>query len=150
MEPDVVEFLANLVHSNIRELEGVLNQLLAYCEMRNLSPDIHVAEALFSGSVNRPKHITAKQILEQTARYYSLDMEDILSPKRDKEIVVPRQIAMHLLRSELKLSFPKIARECGRKDHTTAIHAVDKISKELAIDPQLRQQMVELKGRLYA
>ena len=149
LPPDVVELLSNLVHSNIRELEGVLNQLLAYCEMRNLEPDLKIAEALFSGSNNRPKHITAKQILEQTARYYSLDLEDIMSPKRDKEIVVPRQIAMHLLRSELKLSFPKIAHECGRKDHTTAIHAVDKISKELAINPQLRQQVVELKGRLY-
>ena len=149
LPPDVVELLANLVHSNIRELEGVLNQLLAYCEMRNLEPDLQIAEALFSNSNNQPRQITAKQILEQTARYYSIDFEDIVSAKRDKEIVVPRQIAMHLIRSELKLSFPKIARECGRKDHTTAIHAVDKISKELSISPQLRQQVVELKGRLY-
>ena len=117
--------------------------------MRDISPDLHVAEALFAGSKSRPKHITAKQIIEQTARYYSIALEDILSPKRDKEIVVPRQVAMHLLRSELKLSFPKIAHECGRKDHTTAIHAVDKITKELVGDPQLRQQVVELKGRLY-
>lgn len=150
LQADVVEFLSNLVHSNIRELEGVLNQLLAYCEMRNLTPDLAVAEALFASAANRPKHITARQILEHTARYYSINMVDILSPKRDKEIVVPRQVAMHLLRSELKLSFPKIAQECGRKDHTTAIHAVDKISRELATDPQLRQQIVELKGRLYA
>jgi chromosomal replication initiator protein len=150
LQADVVEFLANLVHSNIRELEGVLNQLLAYCEMRNLTPDLAVAEALFASSANRPKHITPRQILEQTARYYSIDLTDLMSPKRDKEIVVPRQVAMHLLRSELKLSFPKIATECGRKDHTTAIHAVDKIAKELATDPQLRQQVVELKGRLYA
>ncbi|MBP6962638.1 chromosomal replication initiator protein DnaA [Candidatus Saccharibacteria bacterium] len=149
LQPDVVEFLANLVHSNIRELEGVLNQLLAYCEMRELAPDLQIAESLFSNSNNHPKRITAKQIIEQTARYYSLDLSDLMSPKRDREIVVPRQIAMHLLRSELKLSFPKIARECGRKDHTTAIHAVDKITRELAIDPQLRQQVVELKGRLY-
>ncbi|MDO8265598.1 MAG: chromosomal replication initiator protein DnaA [Candidatus Saccharibacteria bacterium] len=146
---DVVELLANLVHSNIRELEGVLNQLLAYCEMRDLEPDIKIAELLFSGSNNRPKHITAKQVLEHTARYYSIELGDLMSPKRDKEIVVPRQIAMHLLRTELKLSFPKIARECGRKDHTTAIHAVDKITKELVINPQLRQQVVELKGRIY-
>lgn len=150
LPPDVVEYLANLVRSNIRELEGVLNQLLAYCEMRGLSPDIDVAQALLGGSKNRPKHITPRQIIEQTARYYSVDLDDILSPKRDKEIVVPRQIAMHLLRTELKLSFPKIARECGRKDHTTAIHSVEKVEKELAIDPQLRQQIVELKGRLYA
>ena len=149
LQPNVVEFLANLVHSNIRELEGVLNQLLAYCEMRSLEPDIHVAEALFASSKTRPKHITPRQIIEQTARYYSIALDDIMSPKRDKEIVVPRQIAMHLLRTELKLSFPKIAMECGRKDHTTAIHAVDKISKELATDPQLRQQVIELKGRLY-
>lgn len=149
LQPDVVEFLANLVHSNIRELEGVLNQLLAYCEMRNLPPDLSIAEALFASAKNRPKHITPRQILEQTARYYSIQLDDLMSPKRDKEIVVPRQIAMHLLRTELKLSFPKIAHECGRKDHTTAIHAVDKISKELTTDPQLRQQVVELKGRLY-
>lgn len=149
LSPDVVEFLANLVHSNIRELEGVLNQLLAYCEMRGLDPDIKIAEAIFSGSVAGPKRITPKQILEHTARYYSVDLEDLMSPKRDKEIVVPRQVAMHLLRTELKLSFPKIARECGRKDHTTAIHAVDKITKELAVNPQLRQQVVELKGRMY-
>ena len=147
---EVVEFLANLVRSNIRELEGVLNQLIAYCEMRNLTPDIEVAQSLLGGTKNRPKHITPRQIIEQTARYYSIELDDLLSPKRDKEIVVPRQIAMHLLRSELKLSFPKIARECGRKDHTTAIHSVDKIQKEMAVDPQLRQQVVELKGRLYA
>ena len=150
LSQELVEFLANLVRSNIRELEGVLNQLLAYCEMRNLSPDLEVAQSLLGSTKNRPKHITPRQIIEQTARYYSIDIDDILSPKRDKEIVVPRQIAMHLLRSELKLSFPKIARECGRKDHTTAIHSVDKIQKEIAVDPQLRQQLVELKGRLYA
>ncbi len=149
LSPDVVEFLANLVHTNIRELEGVLNQLLAYCEMRGLDPDIAVAEALLGGAKNRPKHITPRQIIEKTAHYYSIELADLLSPKRDKEVVVPRQIAMHLLRTELKLSFPRIARECGRKDHTTAIHAVDKIERELAIDPQLRQQVVELKGRLY-
>lgn len=150
LSPEVVEYLANLVRSNIRELEGVLNQLLAYCEMRGLTPDISVAQALLGGAKNRPKHVTPRQIIEHTARYYSVELDDILSPKRDKEIVVPRQIAMHLLRTELKLSFPKIAQECGRKDHTTAIHSVEKIEKELAIDPHLRQQIVELKGRLYA
>jgi chromosomal replication initiator protein len=149
LSQDVVEFLANLVRSNIRELEGVLNQLLAFCEMRGLEPSIQVAESLLGGSKNRPKHITPRQVIEQTAKYYSLSLEDIMSPKRDKDIVVPRQIAMHLLRTELKLSFPKIARECGRKDHTTAIHSVDKIERELAVDPHLRQQIVELKGRLY-
>ncbi len=149
LEPDVVEFLANLITTNIRELEGVLNQLLAFCEMRDLEPDLQVAQTLLGSAKSRPKHVSPKQIIERTARYYSVSLDDILSPKRDKDIVYPRQIAMYMLRSELHMSFPKIARELGRKDHTTAIHSVDKIEKELNLDATVRQQLVELRGRLY-
>jgi chromosomal replication initiator protein len=147
---DVTEFLANLITTNIRELEGALNQLLAFCEMRGLEPDIQVAQTLLGSAKSRPKHISPKHIVERTARYFSIPMEDLLSPKRDKDIVYPRQIAMYLLRNELHMSFPKIANELGRKDHTTAIHSVDKIEKSSHLDPAVRQQLVELRGRLYA
>ena len=150
LPPDVVEFLANLVTTNIRELEGVLNQLLAFCEMRGLEPDLQVAQTLLGSAKCQPKHITAKQIVDRTARYFSVPVEDLLSPKRDKGIVYPRQIAMYMLRSELHMSFPKIANELGRKDHTTAIHSVEKIEKSSNLDPVIRQQLVELRGRLYA
>ena len=73
-----------------------------------------------------------------------------MGPKRDKDIVVPRQIAMYLLRSELHLSFPKVARELGRKDHTTAIHSVEKIEKGMTFDQIIRQHVNEIKERLYA
>jgi len=73
-----------------------------------------------------------------------------VGPKRDKDIVVPRQVAMYMLRSELHLSFPKIARELGRKDHTTAIHSVEKIEKESRLDADIRQALSEIKERLYA
>jgi chromosomal replication initiator protein len=98
----------------------------------------------------RPKHLSAKQIIERTAKHFQIPMEDILGPKRDKDIVVPRQIAMYILRSELHLSFPKIARELGRKDHTTAIHSVEKIEKESRLDASLRSTISEIKERLYA
>lgn len=147
---DVTEFLANLVTTNIRELEGALNQLLAFCEMRGLEPDIQVAQTLLGSAKSRPKHISPKHIVERTARYFSVPMDDLLSPKRDKDIVYPRQIAMYMLRSELHMSYPKIAHELGRKDHTTAIHSVDKIEKSSHLDPAVRQQLVELRGRLYA
>jgi chromosomal replication initiator protein len=150
LQPDVVEFLANLVTTNIRELEGALNQLLAFCEMRNIEPDLQVAQTLLGSAKSRPKHISPKQIVERTARYYSVPMDELLSPKRDKDIVYPRQIAMYMLRSELHMSFPKIATELGRKDHTTAIHSVEKIEKESNLDPAVRQQLAELRGRLYA
>ncbi len=146
----VVEFLSTHIQTNIRELEGALNQLLAFCEMRGLDPDINIATSLLGSTKTRPKHISAKQIIERTARYFQVSMDEILGPKRDKDIVVPRQIAMYILRSELHLSFPKIAHELGRKDHTTAIHSVEKIEKESAFDADIRAAISEIKERLYA
>lgn len=147
---DVVEYLATNIQTNIRELEGALNQLLAFCEMRNLEPTLSIASSLLSVSKTRPKHLSAKQIIERTARHFQIPVEDIVGPKRDKDIVVPRQVAMYMLRSELHLSFPKIARELGRKDHTTAIHSVDKIEKESRVDAGLRMAISEIKDHLYA
>jgi chromosomal replication initiator protein len=147
---DVVEYLANNVQTNIRELEGALNQLLAFCEMRGLDPNLAIAQSLLGVSKSRPKHLSAKQIIERTARHFQVPIEDMLGPKRDKDIVVPRQIAMYILRSELHLSFPKIARELGRKDHTTAIHSVEKIEKESRIDDDIRTAIADIKERLYA
>lgn len=148
LDQAVVEFLANQAQTNIRELEGALNQLLAFCEMRSLSPDISIATGLFGTQRSRPKHISAKQIVERTAKQYQITVEEILGPKRDKDIVVPRQVAMYLLRSELHLSFPKIARELGKKDHTTAIHSVEKIEKELFFDNVLKENIKEIKEKL--
>lgn len=149
LEQDLVEYLAGFVQNNIRELEGVLNQLIAFCEMRGLQPNIEIAIGLLGSQKSRPKHVTAKQVVEKTARHFGVSVEELLSPKRDKEIVVPRQIAMYVLRSELHLSFPKIARELGRKDHTTAIHSVDKIQKEQAFDSDVRAAIADIKERLY-
>jgi chromosomal replication initiator protein len=150
LEHEVVEYLATNIQTNIRELEGALNQLLAYCEMRGLEPSLSIASSLLNVSKTRPKHLSAKQIIERTARHFQIPFEDIVGPKRDKDIVVPRQIAMYMLRNELKLSFPKIAKELGRKDHTTAIHSVDKIDKEARSDASLRMAINEIREHLYA
>lgn len=147
---DVVEFLANNIRSNIRELEGALNQLIATCEVKNLVPDVPLAQSVLGSHRSRPKHLSPKQIVERTARHFSVSVDEILGPKRDKDIVLPRQVAMYLLRSELHLSFPKIARELGRKDHTTAIHSVDKIEREAVIDNVVKSAISDIKGRLYA
>lgn len=150
LEPEVIEYLATNGQTNIRELEGALNQLLAWCEMRNIEPTMQLAASLLNVSKARPKHLSAKQIIERTARHFQIPMEDIIGPKRDKDIVVPRQIAMYMLRNELHLSFPKIARELGRKDHTTAIHSVEKIQKESQVDAGMRNAISEIKEHLYA
>lgn len=151
LDHDTIEFLANNIKSNIRELEGALNQLLAYAEMRGIAPDVSTAQGLL-GDVRqtRPRHLTAKQIIDKTAKHFQLDISDISSAKRDRHIVVPRQIAMYLLRSELHMSFPQIARELGRKDHTTAIHSVEKIEKSIKLDFMIREHVAEIREKLYA
>lgn len=148
---ETVEYLANNIKTNIRELEGALNQLLAYSEMRGIEPDISTAEGLI-GNIrhSRPQHISTKQIIDKTAKHFQIDASEICGIKRDKHIVVPRQIAMYLLRSELHLSFPKIANELGRKDHTTAIHSVEKIEKAIKLDYLIREQVATIKEKLYA
>jgi chromosomal replication initiator protein len=146
---DVVDYLATSIQTNIRELEGALNQLLAFCEMRGMAPDLQTVTGLFGSSKTRPKHLSAKQIIERTARHFHIPVEEMLGPKRDKDIVVPRQVAMYMLRSELHLSFPKIARELGRKDHTTAIHSVEKIERETQFDTDLRTAIADIRGHLY-
>ena len=147
---DVVDYLATNVQTNVRELEGALNQLIAWCEMRGLEPNLAIATGLLGASQMRPKHLSARQIIERCARHYQISVDDIVGAKRDKDIVVPRQVAMYLLRSELHLSFPKIARELGRKDHTTAMHSIEKIEKEQRLDAEIRSALAEIKERLYA
>lgn len=151
LEQDTVEYLAKNIKTNIRELEGALNQLLAYSEMRGVTPDVSIAEGLL-GNVrhSRPQHVTAKQVIDKTARHFGIESREICGDKRDKYIVVPRQVAMYLLRSELHLSFPKIAQELGRKDHTTAIHSVEKIEKAIKLDMLIREQVAEIREKLYA
>ncbi len=150
LQRETTEYLANNIKTNVRELEGALNQLLAFCEMRGINPDIQTAEGLL-GNVRhtRPHHVTSKQIINKIAHHFQVDTEEILSPKRDKHIVVPRQIAMYLLRSELHLSFPKIATELGRKDHTTAIHSVEKIEKAVKLDYIIREHVATIREELY-
>lgn len=147
---DVAEYLSTNVPTNVRELEGALNQLLAFCEMRGLEPSLAVITGLIGTAKTRPKHLSAKQVIERTAKHFQIPLEDMLGPKRDKDIVVPRQVAMYMLRSELHLSFPKIAHELGRKDHTTAIHSVEKIEREANLDNDLRDAIADIKERLYA
>jgi chromosomal replication initiator protein len=151
LNTETVEYLATNIKTNIRELEGALNQLLAYAELHNIEPDITTAEGLL-GNVrhSRPQHLTSKQIIDRTAKHFQLATEEMCSEKRDKHIVIPRQIAMYLLRSELHLSFPKIAGELGRKDHTTAIHSVEKIEKAIKLDFVIREQVASIREKLYA
>ena len=111
---DTAEYIAKTVRTNIRELEGALNQVMAYAEMRNITPTVEFAsEVLASSRPSQTKHITARQIIEKTAKYFEIKTSEIKSSSRSQYIIMPRQIAMYLLRSELHMSYPQIAHELG-------------------------------------
>lgn len=150
LDNQTIEYLANNYRTNIRELEGALNQLLAFSDMRGVPPTIETAEGIIEGSrASRPQHLTPRQVLVKTSNYFELSIEVLTSKSRTKDIVLPRQIAMYLLRSELHLSYPKIAQELGRQDHTTAIHSITKIQKEIKLNPILREQLNSIRESLY-
>lgn len=150
LDEDVVSYLATAFPFSLRDLEGGINRLLAFSEMRGVAPNLEIAMSIIGKTNGRPKHITAKQIIEKTAKYFQIPLDDVLSSKRDKDIVVPRQVAMYMLREELHLSFPKIAQELGRKDHTTAMHSVEKITKEVGFNVTIKKAVTDIKDHLYA
>ena len=148
---EVVDYLARHASSNIRELEGALTQLLGACEVRRVEPSVALASQLLAGQASAApkfKPLSAKVVIERVANYYDLRVEDIVGAKRDKEIVVPRQIAMYILRHEMGLSYPKIGASIGGRDHTTAMHSVTKIEKALEADDSLRSDIASIKERL--
>lgn len=148
---ETAEYIARTVKTNIRELEGVLNQVMAYAEMRNVTPTVQFAEKVLESSrPSQTRHITSRQIIEKTAKYFELKSSEIKSSSRNQRVMLPRQIAMYLLRSELHISYPQVAHELGRTDHTTAIHAINKIERLIKLDISVRQKVDDIKDNLYA
>lgn len=147
---DVLDYIATNVKKNIRELEGALNKLLIYNKI-NQTLDLETVKKLLKGFVFSPFDVANyKKIIETVAKFYNLEEKNLFDPTRRKEIVKPRQIAMFLLRKELKYSFPAIARKFGGKDHTTAIYAYKKILQENEENNKLTEELNLIKQRIYS
>ena len=149
---DVLLFIAKTVISNIRELEGALNRILAFSSLTNRPITVELANEALKDliSKDRPKIITAEYIQEVVGNYFHLKPEELKSSKRTRNIAYPRQIAMYLCRKLTDLSLPKIGEKFGGRDHTTIIHGFEKISKELQTDIELMQILNELESKITA
>ncbi|HVQ45010.1 MAG TPA: chromosomal replication initiator protein DnaA [Candidatus Saccharimonadia bacterium] len=148
---EVVDYIARHAQSNIRELEGTLTKVLADVEHNGGEPTLARIQRLLAADVAaRPKlrPVSPKTIIDRVAAYFDLGAVDICGAKRDKEIVVPRQITMYLMREELGLSYPKIAAAIGGRDHTTAMHSVTKIERLIEADDNLRSDIAAIRERL--
>jgi len=148
---DVLEFIAQNINQNIRELEGALNRLIAYCELEEIIPNVSNTKRILGDLIKpkRKKGINIKNILQAVAEFYDLDYDSITKRSRRKDIVKPRQIAMYLMRSELRASYPSIGIQFGGRDHTTAIHAYEKISSEIESDEQLEQDINLIRKKIF-
>jgi chromosomal replication initiator protein len=148
---DALRFIASNITHNIRELEGALNRVAVSSQLTKNEITIDFASSVLSELISsgKRKGITHKHIVKAISEFFDISPDDLVVKGRKKEVVKPRQIAMYLMRSELNYSYPGIGERLGGRDHTTAIHAFEKIKKELEFDEKLREEIAFLKNQIY-
>ena len=148
---EVLSFIAHKVQKNIRELEGALTRILAFSAIHQRqigeSDAADLLTDIIPAGTRRP--LTIGRIQETVADYYQISLDDMKSKRRDKHIVFPRQVAMFLVREETPSSLPAIGQAFGGRDHTTALHSIEKIMNELKEDDRLRYELRAIRERLY-
>ena len=151
LDKRILQFIAANILNNIRELEGVLNKIIAYHQLRNSPPSFENIKGIVSGfaPAKTRKNINSNHLLKAICDFYNLENEEIMSKTREQRISMPRQILMYLMRNEIKSSFPNIGKELGGRDHTTVMHACKKIGKEIENNIQLKQEIETLKQNAY-
>ena len=146
-----MSYIANNIVTNIRELEGAFIRVIAYSSLTNRKIDLALAEetlkAIFS-KPDKPKFITIEKIQQETAKYFSLKIEELKAKKRTQNVALPRQIAMYLSRELTDSSLPKIGEEFGGRDHTTVMHAHKKINNDLRDNRQLKASVEQIIGKI--
>jgi chromosomal replication initiator protein len=149
--PEVVEYVAQRDQSNIRELEGALNKVLAYAEMTRGPLSLTLAmEALTNSAPGaRRGKVSVEDVVNEVARYFQVKLADLRGRSRSREIVVPRQVAMFLLREQTDASLAEIGDVLGGRDHTTVMHGIQKITQELQTDVGLRSQVTAIREALF-
>jgi len=143
---DVLDFIATMVKENIRELEGALIRVTAYASLNRQPLTRELAESVLADFVagRQPRQITAQHIIEVSASHFGFSVEELIGPSRRRPLVIARQIAMYLFRELTDFSYPAIGREFSDRDHTTVIHAVEKISRLMKERRQVYDQVTEL------
>jgi chromosomal replication initiator protein len=148
---DVIDFIARKVQSNIRELEGALNRIVAYAQLNSAPLTVDLAAASLNDLVanSRRRPVNADRIVETVSSFFNLEPEDLKTGSRSREVLVPRQIAMFLMREEVEMPFIQIAAFFGKRDHTTAMHSYEKIENLVESDNQMRQEVLTIRQMLY-
>ena len=147
--PEIIELISHRVQSNIRELEGALNRIVAYSELSGMALTPQLADSALADLLPQRGDVKPDQVVDMVARSYNLSVDRLLSAERTQEVALPRQIAMYLMR-ETNLSLPQIGQALGGRDHTTVMYACEKVADLLERDDRVRRQVVQIRQKLYA
>jgi len=146
---DILEMIARQVQSNIRELEGALNRVLAYSDLTGVPLTLELAHNALTDFLPQGMDLQPDDVLAEVSKTFGVSNDRILGRERTREVALPRQIAMYLMREEGGVSLPKIGEIIGGRDHTTVIYACDKVNNLMETDEQLRRQVLQIRERLY-
>lgn len=151
IDDKIINFVAENVVNNIRELEGALNKIMVYYNMSREPLTLNKVQELLESITNnnKRKSVTIRKIAENVAGFYSVTLDDLLKQSRKKEFVKPRQAAMYLVRKELNSSFPTIGEFFGGRDHTTVMHGVEKVEKAVKSEDNIKKELDLILERLY-
>ncbi|MBM4422967.1 MAG: chromosomal replication initiator protein DnaA [Chloroflexi bacterium] len=148
--PEVIDVIARRVQSNIRELEGALNRVCAYTDVLGQPLTPETAAQAISDLLPRRHTLSPTHIIDTVASFYAVKVDDLVGRNRSKEITVPRQMAMYIVREETDASLPEIGQLLGGRDHTTIMHGCDKIDNLIETDDSFRRQFLSIRERLYS
>lgn len=151
LNEDVTRYIAENIKNNIRELEGALNRIIALSELGGKNPSLDFVKKTLESTISSGKKrgVNHQHVVNLVSEFYNVSQEDLLNKGRKQEVALARQVAMYLMRSELNISYPGIGDKFGGRDHTTALHAFEKINKELDINEKLKEAIFTLRERLY-
>jgi chromosomal replication initiator protein len=141
--------VARRIQSNIRELEGALTRVVAYANLTNQPVSHQLVEATLADMITRHGEVEPEQIIHAVADSFGVTVDRILKHDRSRQVAIPRQIVMYLLREEAKLSLPQIGNILGGRDHTTVMYGCEKVADMLERDDRLRRQVLQIRERLY-
>jgi chromosomal replication initiator protein len=148
IEDSIIDFLAETIEGNIRELEGVVNIIACQTQLKNRPLTLTEIKDLIKNTTKSKKMVSVAELIKLVAEFYGLTTESLCDKTRRKEVVRPRQIAMYILREDFNVSFPTIGEKMGGRDHTTVIHSCEKVKNDLKTDKLLEQQIAELRNIL--
>ena len=146
---EVLEYVASAVQNNIRELEGVLNLVSAQCQLKKRGLAISEVKLLIKNSLKPQRTISINDVIKTVSTFYGIEERELYQKTRKKEVVKPRQVAMYLLREDFNASYPYIGQKLGGRDHTTVIHAYEKVRRDAGRDGLLYKEIEQIKSVLY-